>query len=81
VLGYVLRTKHKCSAGDDKRGIAMDDGATDDNTVFATRRWKELNAIPETSPPLHYNSLMVELGEQIYRYREFVVFHGDQVYP
>ena len=59
----------------------MDDGATDDGTVFATRKLKELNAIPDIAPPLHYNSLLVELGEQIYRYREFVLFHGDQVYP
>jgi hypothetical protein len=41
VLGYTLRTQHSCGHGSDGRGTAMDAGATDDGTVFATRRHKE----------------------------------------
>jgi hypothetical protein len=41
VLGYTLRTQHSCGHGSEGRGTAMDAGATDDGTVFATRRHKE----------------------------------------
>jgi hypothetical protein len=40
-----------------------------------------LKAVPGCEPPLHYHSLLAELGGSIHRYREFVVFHGDHVYP
>jgi hypothetical protein len=81
ILGYALRTQKPCNHGQHGRGTAMDDGATDDNTVFATRRHKELKPLSGTEPPLHHHSLLVELGGQIYRYREFVIFHGEQIYP
>jgi hypothetical protein len=38
-------------------------------------------ALSGSEPPLQHNSLLVELGGRIQRYREFVIFHGDQVYP
>ena len=41
VLGYTLRTQHPCGHGSEGRGTAMDAGATDDGTVFATRRHRE----------------------------------------
>jgi hypothetical protein len=38
--------------------------------------------VPGCEPPaLHYHSLLAELGGSIRRYREFVIFHGDHVYP
>eukprot|EP01050_Picozoa_sp_SAG11_P009583 SAG11_NODE_912_length_6580_cov_2.243018_3_plen_171_part_00 len=74
------RTQQPCNHGRTGRGTAMDDDATDDGTLFATRRHKELKPLKGTEPPLHYHSLLVELGERIHRYREFVVFHGDNIY-
>jgi hypothetical protein len=81
VLGYTLRTQHPCSHGPKGLGKAMDADATDDGSVFATRRHKELKTLKDSNPPLHHHSLLVELGGRIHRYREFVVFHGEQVYP
>ena len=81
VLGYSLRTQQPCNHGPLGRGVAMDDGSTEDGTVFATRRHKELKALKDSEPPLHHHSLLVELGGRIHRYREFVVFHGELVYP
>jgi hypothetical protein len=81
VLGYSLRTQQPRSHGPHGRGTAMDDDATDDGAVFATRRHKELQPLKGSQPPLHHHSLLVELGGRIHRFREFVVFHGDQIYP
>ena len=81
VLGYSLRTQQPCNHGPLGRGVAMDDGSTVDGTVFATRRHKELKALKDSEPPLHHHSLLVELGGRIHRYREFVIFHGEFVYP
>ena len=59
----------------------MDDDATDDGAVFATRCHKELQPLKGSQPPLHHHSLLVELGGRIHRFREFVLFHGGRVLP
>jgi ketosteroid isomerase-like protein len=59
----------------------MDHDATDDGTIFATRQHRELKPVMGSEPPLHYHSLLVERGGRIHRYREFVIYHGDQIYP
>ena len=33
------------------------------------------------SPPIFHHSLIAELGSSIVRFREFVLFHGEYVYP
>jgi hypothetical protein len=81
VLGYSLRTQQPKNHGPSGLGTAMDANATDDGAVFATRRHKELKPVKGTDPPLHHHSLLVELGGRIHRYREFVIFHGDLIYP
>ena len=43
--------------------------------------FRELAAIPGVAPPTSYHSLVAELGKDIVRYREFVLFHGDYVCP
>ena len=43
--------------------------------------FRELAPIPGVSPPAVYNSLIVETGGSIGRFREFVVFHGEYVCP
>ena len=63
----------------------MDEGASEDGAVFVTQRRRELCRVPGVTPPLHYQSLLVERGTQpshaVERFREFVVFHGEQVVP
>jgi hypothetical protein len=42
---------------------------------------RELAPITGTSPPEPYHALVAETGGTIQRFREFVTFHGDRVYP
>ena len=59
----------------------MDDGATVDGTVFVSKVCKELQHIPGTAPGIRHHSLLAELNGSVKRYREFVIFHGHQIYP
>ena len=43
--------------------------------------FRELANIPNVTPPKNYHSLIAELGTTIVRYREFILFHGEQVCP
>eukprot|EP01047_Picozoa_sp_COSAG01_P021712 COSAG01_NODE_1267_length_10974_cov_9.876598_2_plen_155_part_00 len=133
VLGYTLRTRRQstyckeCSGPCESPGkaphtlgVTLDDGATDDGSVFATRRRKELKPLPRVQgAPIQHHSLLVETCEngpvgsgrpvcsgcckgcltpggtcdgsrgvvgcctsgRVHRYREMVVYHGEQVYP
>lgn len=49
------------------------------NDAYASER--ELAYIPGTDPPLHYHSLLAEVGGSIARYREVVQFHDTRLYP
>jgi len=42
---------------------------------------RELPCVPGTEPQLRHHSLRAELGTRILRFREFIVFHGEQIYP
>lgn len=72
VMGYFVRTR---TAGKDATDI---DG---EGPVYASGDFRELAGIPGTQPPSPYQSLVVELGEQLRRYREFVQFDCHLVYP
>jgi hypothetical protein len=63
------------------QGLAMDDGATVDGTVFVMKPCRELQHLPKTQPPIRHHSLLAEKGGSVKRYREFVIFHGEQIYP
>merc|ERR1712012_333045 len=69
VLGCFVRTK---------------DGSTDlDNpgkAVWASSN-RELAIVEGSSPPVHHHALLAEVGQRISTYREFIVFHGDRIYP
>jgi hypothetical protein len=43
--------------------------------------FRELAPIPGVTPSISYHSLIAELGINLKRYREFVLFHGDYVLP
>jgi len=72
VLGIFIRTQ-----SGDKDAKDLDEGIK----VFATQKRRELAAIPGIIPPTHFHSLLVELGVNILRYREFIQFHSQRVYP
>jgi len=42
---------------------------------------RELAVVAGSNPPVHHHSLVVDVGGKVLRYREFLVFHGDRVYP
>jgi hypothetical protein len=45
---------------------------------------RELAVIPNLDPtmgPLHYGTLLVELGGSLARFREFIIFHSDKILP
>lgn len=72
VMGYFVRTL----SGE---AIAKDMDFHSD--VFATSDRRELATIPSVVPPVHYHSMVVELGAAVKRYREFVQFHEARLYP
>ena len=43
--------------------------------------FRELADVPHVSPSMFHHSLIAELGSSIGRFREFVLFHGEYVYP
>ena len=71
LLGYPARTQQ---AG--QNAFHMETG----EPLFPVS-FRELANIPNVSPPKSYHSLIVERGAGHVRYREFILFHGEYVYP
>lgn len=42
---------------------------------------RELAVVEGSSPPVHHHAMLVEVGGKVARFREFIVFHGDRIYP
>ena len=70
-MGYPIRTKDGTSCMDDPQI----------RNVFGTRDKRELVDVPDVSPPVKYHSLICELGGQLQRYREFMIYHSEYIYP
>lgn len=64
--------------------IRTQDGSSDLDTPSASI-WssakRELATVEGASPPVHHHALVVETGGKVARHREFILFHGDRVYP
>ena len=82
-LGFPVRTQltldnskkaktHALRAG---RVKSMDDGAP----IFPVN-CRELSAVPGVTPPIFHHSLIAELGKDLVRYREFVLFNSNYVH-
>eukprot|EP00928_Gymnodinium_smaydae_P090703 TRINITY_DN74460_c0_g1_i1.p1 TRINITY_DN74460_c0_g1~~TRINITY_DN74460_c0_g1_i1.p1 ORF type:complete len:659 (-),score=125.16 TRINITY_DN74460_c0_g1_i1:92-2068(-) len=66
------------------RAARTKDGNTElssGSSVWAGTEKRELAQIPGTSPPLPYHSLVAERGGLVVRYREFIIFHSERIYP
>jgi len=50
------------------------------DSIWASEE-RELAPIVGSSPPVTHHSLIAETGGRISRFREFVVYHGDRIYP
>lgn len=72
MLGHPARTKEGAP-----HARRLDGGA-----VFASAaNTRELATVEGVAPPMHYHSLIIETGGRIARFREFVLFHSEYVYP
>ena len=64
--------------------IRTQDGNTDldcpGRSVWSSPK-RELGAVAGSSPPVLHHSLVAETGGKIARFREFVMYHGDRIYP
>ena len=67
-LGHMARTKHP-------KETATDISTT---TKLFPICYRELASVPGVSPPVNFHSL---LGLYFPRFREFIAFHGEYVYP
>lgn len=49
--------------------------------IYVTADKRELTTIPNSTPPMHYHSLIAEAGKgnKVERHREFIVFDGDRL--
>jgi hypothetical protein len=83
-LGFPVRTQRTLDNSDEAihthalraaRVTSMDNGAP----IFPVN-CRELSAVPGVMPPIFHHSLIAELGEEIVRYREFVLFHSEYVH-
>ena len=70
-LGHHVRTQ---AAG--KAATSMDDS----RPVFPVS-FRELAAVPDVTPPVHYHALLADVLSVGGRYREVIVFHSEQIYP
>lgn len=87
-MGYSIRTNSRvwnsATGSYEQQCVALDgEGASANKLVFATNAMRELVPLPgfEEAYPIHYHSLIVETGGNVVRFREFVVMHGDYIYP
>ena len=71
-LGFPMRTRHNVLTVGQAQALSMD---TNEKLFPITTR--ELGAVPNISPPIHYHSLVAhESG-----WHEFILFHGEYIYP
>ena len=53
----------------------------DDGTRLFPLSFRELAPVPGVTPDKYFHSLIAELGPDLADYREFVLFHGEYIYP
>jgi len=85
--GYAIRTNGR-GAVNREQCVAIDESASQSGFVFHDDSRKELVRMPTRTNPdgskavrIPYHSLVAELGDSNQRFREFVVFHREQIYP
>lgn len=71
LLGHPARTQQM-----GKNAKSMDD----DSPIFPLS-FRELAPVSGVTPPTFHHSLVAEKGVNIARFREFIIFHGEYIYP
>ena len=70
-MGHHVRTNQT------GRGAKSMDGG---DPIFPVS-FRELATVPNVSPPVHYHSLLADVLGSGARYREFITFHSEYLYP
>lgn len=78
---FVCRVVLGCSVRTKDGRTCLDSGASVGNQLWATDRRKQLGEIAGAAMSIPYHSLVAELGGNIVRFREFVIFNGARCYP
>lgn len=73
VLGCPIRTQDGHTNMDSPYDTPM-------TSIWASSE-RELAPILGSSPPVTHHSLVAETGGKLSRFREFVIYHGDRIYP
>jgi len=74
LLGHEIRTKDGSTVLDE----AAAGGRA--KSIWSSQS-RELACVEGSNPPVLHHSLVVELGAKLLRFREFIVYHGDRIYP
>lgn len=77
VLGSRIRTQDGIKDMDSSPAAVPLGGR---RSIWSSER-RELATIQSSNPPIIHHSLLAETGGKIARFREFVVYHGDRIYP
>jgi hypothetical protein len=70
-LGHHVRTQQK----------GKDATSTDTGRRVFPISFRELDTVAGVSPPVHHHSLLADVMDVGQKYREFIVFHSDYIYP
>jgi hypothetical protein len=83
LLGASLKTKGLERTGwpEDKSAPVPTKDCQTGEKLFLTDDRRQLVQIPGTVPPVNHHSLIAERGVAVKRFREFVAFDANQVYP
>jgi hypothetical protein len=55
--------------------------SVDDGSAVFPISFRELAAVPDVTPPVHYHTLLADVLGTGARYREVIVFHSERIYP
>jgi len=56
----------------------MIDATTGADVWFDPHEKRQLVAVPDTNPPIHFHTLIADIGKKVKRHREFIVFDSDR---
>ena len=81
-LGFPVRSNDGKHSMDDSRLIFQNvPGREGRELPYISEQTPPVGHHSLLTPPVRHHSLLAELGPAIKRYREFVVFHGEYIYP
>jgi hypothetical protein len=75
-LGHQVRTQQMIT-----KKMTSPPTSTDTGRPVFPISFRELDTVTGVSPPVHHHSLLADVMDVGARYREFIVFHSEYIYP